>query len=222
MLIDLETAYVDTRAQELSWSLGLEPLPALATLDLATPDPHTPDPATGDRTPTGRARGGLTLQLRLIGASHQVLIDSPIGRLSETVACLPDVTAPMPGRAVERVQGWAYEFHGETRHLAGPAFTAEVRRAVTLARTAAGGLVGRFPGNELAVTALIGAVRHGPGGPVAQWRTWHTYPQEGRVVVTRSRIAPARRPAGTVPGMPSRRRPTSPWSNACRSIHHPE
>ncbi|MFB7213742.1 DUF2617 family protein, partial [Streptomyces sp. NPDC056255] len=33
MLTTLNTAYSDTRAADLAWALGREPLPALATLD---------------------------------------------------------------------------------------------------------------------------------------------------------------------------------------------
>ncbi|CAM5716480.1 hypothetical protein SHIRM173S_03167 [Streptomyces hirsutus] len=34
MLTTLTTSYTDTRAADLAWALGCEPLPALATLDL--------------------------------------------------------------------------------------------------------------------------------------------------------------------------------------------
>lgn len=34
MLTTLNTSYSDTRAADLAWALGREPLPALATLDL--------------------------------------------------------------------------------------------------------------------------------------------------------------------------------------------
>lgn len=68
MLTTLNTSYTDTRAADLAWALGREPLPALATLDLEL--------------------AGSRLQLRLLGASHQVLLEEERGRCSETVACI--------------------------------------------------------------------------------------------------------------------------------------
>ena len=55
MLTTLKTAYTDTRAGDLAWALGREPLPALAALDLEL--------------------DGAQVQLRLLGASHQVLLE---------------------------------------------------------------------------------------------------------------------------------------------------
>lgn len=69
MLTTLNTAYTDTRADDLAWALGREPLPALAALDLEL--------------------AGAKLQLRLLGASHQVLLEEEQGSCSETVACIP-------------------------------------------------------------------------------------------------------------------------------------
>lgn len=68
MLTTLNTSYTDTRAADLAWALGREPLPALATLDLEL--------------------DGARLQLRLLGASHQVLLEEERGSCSETVACI--------------------------------------------------------------------------------------------------------------------------------------
>ncbi|MGC5410348.1 DUF2617 family protein, partial [Streptomyces sp. DT225] len=74
MLTTLHTAYSDTRAADLAWALGREPLPALAVLDLEL--------------------AGATLQLRLLGASHQVLLEEEQGSCSETVACMPGSSTP--------------------------------------------------------------------------------------------------------------------------------
>jgi len=60
MLTTLNTAYSDTRAADLAWALGHDPLPALATLDLEL--------------------SGAKLQLRLLGASHGR--ESPIRRIA--------------------------------------------------------------------------------------------------------------------------------------------
>ncbi len=78
MLTTLNTSYTDTRAADLAWALGREPLPALATLDLEL--------------------GGARLQLRLLGASHQVLLEEERGSCSETVACIAGSGAPASAR----------------------------------------------------------------------------------------------------------------------------
>lgn len=74
MLTTLKTSYTDTRAADLAWALGREPLPALAELDLEL--------------------SGAKLQLRLLGASHQVLLEEDRGACSETVACMPGSSTP--------------------------------------------------------------------------------------------------------------------------------
>ncbi|MEU3958103.1 DUF2617 family protein, partial [Streptomyces achromogenes] len=90
MLTTLNTSYTDTRAADLAWALGREPLPALATLDLEL---------TGSK-----------LQLRLLGASHQVLLEEERGICSETVACIPGSSTPLPLGVAKRVGDWEYEF----------------------------------------------------------------------------------------------------------------
>src|SRR4051812_2470817 len=95
MLTTLETTYTDTRAGDLAWCLGKSPLPALAVLGVRIGD-----------------SGGLRadVELRLLGASHQVLVDAGRGECSETVACLPGSQAPLPFGVARRVGVWDYEF----------------------------------------------------------------------------------------------------------------
>jgi hypothetical protein len=69
MLTTLHTHYTDTRAGDLAWCLGSGLLPALAVLDLQL--------------------GPNTIQLRLLGASHQVVLDQGDHECVETVACMP-------------------------------------------------------------------------------------------------------------------------------------
>jgi hypothetical protein len=88
MLTTLQTAYTDTRAGDLAWCLGKDELPALAVLDRELPG--TAAVAAAPAAP------GVRVQLRLLGASHQVILDSPRGRCSETVACMPGSSAPLP------------------------------------------------------------------------------------------------------------------------------
>ncbi|MEU1605522.1 DUF2617 family protein, partial [Micromonospora matsumotoense] len=60
MLVSLDTPYVDTCAADLSLALGGPERPALHVRDLTLP-------------------GGIRLRLRLLGASHQVVLAAPVG-----------------------------------------------------------------------------------------------------------------------------------------------
>lgn len=97
MLTTLNTSYTDTRAADLAWALGREPLPALATLDLEL--------------------DGARLQLRLLGASHQVLLEEERGSCSETVACIAGSSTPLPLGVAKRVGDWEYEFAARVETL---------------------------------------------------------------------------------------------------------
>jgi hypothetical protein len=179
MLTTLVTSYTDTRAGDLAWCLGKEALPALATLD---------------RELGGRG-GRVGVQLRLLGASHQVLLESARGACSETVACLPGSRSPLPAGVAERVGGWEYAFAARVETLSRGCFAGRARELLALVADHPNGLAGTFPGDPLAFTALV--VREGPEGGgtgtgggrrCVSWLTWHAYPQEGRLVATRSRL----------------------------------
>jgi len=164
MLRDLDVPFSDAAADQLVWRLGAAPQPALASMvvDLGS---------------------GRSLDVRLLGASHQVLVrDGASGavRCSELVACVADLRGDLPPTAVCRVDDLEYRF------------TSDVRRVdvETLGRVAAGlrnrageasTLVGSFPGSPHAVTA-VEVVADG-------WRTWHLYPQTGEVVTTTTSLA---------------------------------
>lgn len=174
MLTTLQTAYTDTRAGDLAWCLGKTALPALAVLDLEV----------GDR------RGmRASVQLRLLGASHQVLVDAGRGACSETVACLPGSQAPLPFGVARRVGVWDYEFGARIETLSQGSFAGRAQELLALVADHPQGLAGTFPGDPHAFTAML--VQCGEGS--VRWRTWHAYPQEGRLVTTRTRVcAPAR------------------------------
>ncbi|MEU6039316.1 DUF2617 family protein [Actinomadura sp. NPDC047616] len=165
MLATLDTPYADTRADALSFAVGLPPRDALAVLPLE--------------------RAGLRVQMRLLGASHQVIA----GPLSETVACdLPDGARPLPARMRDALPGWSYDFAARTAvHDDDAAFA----RAVDALRDRLAGrpdaLTGTFPGSDHAVTALALDDTGTPGAGVG-WRTWHAYPQTREIVMTRSRL----------------------------------
>ncbi|MEU9520061.1 DUF2617 family protein [Streptomyces sp. NPDC048224] len=164
MLTTLTTAYTDTRAADLAWALGREPLPALARLDIELT--------------------GAKLQLRLLGASHQVLLEEERGTCSETVACLAGSSTPLPLGVAKRVGDWEYEFAARVEVMTPGSFAARAQELLALVSDHPHGLAGVFPGSPHAFTALL-ARRH--EGQV-HWRTWHAYPQEGRLVATRTRV----------------------------------
>lgn len=165
MLTTLKTAYSDTRAGDLSWTLGREPLPALATRELEL--------------------GGAVVQLRLLGASHQVLVNEDGAVCSETVACMPGSSSPLPTGVFKRLEFWDYEFATRVETLSTGSFAGRAQELLALVADHPNGLAGNFPGSPHAFTALL--VQRSEGQ--VSWRTWHSYPQEGRLVATRTRIA---------------------------------
>ncbi|MFF8969055.1 DUF2617 family protein [Streptomyces sp. NPDC014995] len=171
MLTNLNTAYTDTRADDLAWALGREPLPALAALDLEL--------------------SGAKLQLRLLGASHQVLLEEERGFCSETVACLPGSSTPLPLGVAKRVGDWEYEFAARVEVLTPGQFAGRAQELLALVSDHPHGLVGVFPGSPHAFTALLALGHEGH----VHWRTWHAYPQDGQLVTTRTTVG-ARVPVG--------------------------
>ncbi|GAB3964684.1 DUF2617 family protein [Streptomyces sparsus] len=164
MLTVLKTAYTDTRAGDLAWALGREPLPSLATLDLEL--------------------SSARVQLRLLGASHQVLLEEEQGSCSETVACMPGSSSPLPLGVSKRLGAYDYEFAARVETLSRGSFAGRAQELLALVADHPNGLAGTFPGSPHAFTALL--VQR-----VQQqvcWRTWHSYPQEGRMVATRTRV----------------------------------
>jgi len=147
--------------------LGLEPAPALAVLYL-----------------TDAAGAGTRLHLRLVGTGHQVVLDTPDGRISETVTRLAGEQQPH-GVLDDRIAGRGYRFHGEvttsprmTRdlvHLYAEQWqdTAHVLRAV-------------FPGEVQAIAEIAVELRGSPRRVV--WSTLHTYPAAGQVLRTKSTV----------------------------------
>jgi uncharacterized protein DUF2617 len=174
MLTTLHTPYTDTRAGDLAWCLGKEPLPALATVDLDL---------KGHRTTT------VKVQMRLLGASHQVLLHTAGGGCSETVACMSGSSTPLPLGVAKRIGDWEYEFAARVETLPPDIFAARAQELLELVADHPNVLAGRFPGDPHAFTAMF--VQRDPAGEAGDevhWRTWHAYPQEGRLVTTRSRV----------------------------------
>ena len=183
MLTTLRTAYIDTRAGDLAWRLGKEPLPALAVVNLELDwGPR--------RSRTGGSRR-IQVQMRLLGASHQVLLNASDSGCSETVACMPGSRTPLPLGVAERVGDWDYEFAARVETLSRSSFAGRAQELLALVADHPHGLAGRFPGDPNAFTAML--VQRDPErvGEV-HWRTWHAYPTEGRLVTTRSRVTGVR------------------------------
>lgn len=209
MLTTLATAYTDTRAGDLAWCLGKAALPALALLDLSL--------------------GDIDVQLRLLGASHQVLLTSGQGDCSETVACLPGRSAPLPMGVAKRMGGWEYEFAACVEELPGSVFTSRAQELLDLVADHPNGLAGIFPGDPDAFTAMLVSAREG----TVHWRTWHAYPQEGRLVATRSRVVPGavtapvvrvpaaawEAPASAARSAPAAGRSPAAWARARTSLY---
>ncbi|MEI5008973.1 DUF2617 family protein [Streptomyces chengbuensis] len=170
MLTTLKTSYTDTRAADLAWALGREPLPALAELDLEL--------------------AGTKLQLRLLGASHQVLLEGKHGTCSETVACMPGRSTPLPLGVARRLGDWEYDFAARVETLSEGSFAGRAQELLALVADHPHGLAGTFPGSPHAFTAMVAQQVDGQ----LRWRTWHAYPQEGQLVVTRTHVG-ARVPA---------------------------
>jgi len=164
MLTTLHTPYTDTRAGDLAWALGREPMPALASLDLEL---------TGAR-----------VRLSLLGASHQVLLEERHGSCSETVACMPGSSTPLPLGVSKQVDGWEYEFAARVESLSSGSFAGRAQELLALVADHPNGLAGTFPGAPHAFTALLVQRHEGQ----MHWRTWHSYPQEGCLVSTRTRV----------------------------------
>ncbi|MGK5629950.1 DUF2617 family protein [Streptomyces sp. URMC 123] len=173
MLTTLKTAYTDTRAADLAWCLGKEPLPALAVLDLQLGPAH--------------------VQLRLLGASHQVLIEEDTSSCSETVACMPGSSTPLPLGVAERIGDWEYEFAARVETLSRGSFAGRAQELLALVAEHPHGLAGTFPGSPHAFTAMLAQRHEGQ----LRWRTWHAYPQEGRLVATRTHVGTRRLSAVT-------------------------
>ncbi|PPK95263.1 uncharacterized protein DUF2617 [Kineococcus xinjiangensis] len=189
MLRALAAPYADVTAAGLTWRLGGPAPEALAELSVRD------------------AAGGTLLVLRVLGASHEVLLgDAGRPWLTEVVACLPGVgpflpervrqelpvppepgsaqppgAPPAPGRSAH------YSFDSAVARLGAGEFAARVEELRASLERREHALVGVFPGAADALTALVGEVS--PDGRCARWQTWHTYPQAGEIVSTSTSVA---------------------------------
>nr|WP_189940157.1 DUF2617 family protein [Streptomyces aurantiogriseus] len=162
--ISLDAPYLDTDADQLCFSLDLAERPALAERAVTV--------------------GGLDVRLRLLGASHQVFA----GPVRETVACLLGSVKGLPATHTRHLPGWTYDFAARTRQLVPEEFSAQVARILGRVAATEDSLCGIFPGSPEALTAVVVEAADGPPGRGLVWRTWHTYPQNGQIVSTHTRL----------------------------------
>jgi len=167
--VDLTVPYADVRAADLTLELGLAPVPALQAL----------------RIPVGPA----SLELRLLGHSHQARAELPGAAFSETVRCGTGAAGGLPARTADAAGSWTYAFTAAVDPLDPRAL------AVLAARVGADphGLVGVFGGDPRALTALLAVPLDRAGGSLdgVAWETWHAYPQSGELVPTRTEVRAA-------------------------------
>ena len=170
----LPTAFRDASAADLRLRLDLPGQEALASRVVAC--------------------GGWSIDLRILSASHQVLVAAPGSDVwSETVACAgvgAGLDAALPARYASDRTGVRYRFRSATSCLGAAAFRTTVDRLLTTLAHDPTAVCGVFPGDASGMTGVQARFR---SDRVASWRTWHTYPQTGEVVVTCSRVE--RRPA---------------------------
>ena len=168
MLIEVRQPYVDVSAGDLSLTLGAPAARALETLRAAI--------------------GGFEIELRLLGCSHQALVDGG-AVLSETVACVPGVAGSLPDR---RTDG-AYDFRARVERLNPETYSARASEVLARAAAAPHALAGVFAAAPGAGDAALPAFTALEAQPLAgeagiAWTTWHGYPQTGEVVVTSSSL----------------------------------
>ncbi|MFD6953136.1 hypothetical protein A6A08_00285 [Nocardiopsis sp. TSRI0078] len=166
MRASISAPFVDTSADDLVWTLDHPLVAPLATRTVRVP--------------------GARVELRVLGASHQVVVapESEHGSLVETVACLPGLPGGLPG-GVERSDLGRYRFDSLVEPLPRTALALRVERLHREVADSPRGLLVAFPGDPLAVTALrLVPDREDP----LRWRTWHAYPQSGELVTTTSTV----------------------------------
>ncbi|MEV3869624.1 DUF2617 family protein [Streptomyces sp. NPDC049906] len=157
--VTLATPYLDTDADQLSFSLDEPARAALVVRDLTV--------------------NGTDVQLRVLGASHQVFV----GPVRETVACLPGSEGGLTD-TTRMFDKWAYRFSARVETLDADDFRTRVEQVRRRTDVHPRALYGIFPGASEAVTALT----VDPRATGLDWHTWHTYPQSCRIVATHTRL----------------------------------
>ena len=177
VLATLDIPYVDTTAADLVWTLDHPIVPSLAMTAIEFPEL------------------GARLELRVLGASHQVVWRGTETGIVETVACLPGHRPYLPGVLERRIGTHGYRFRARVEHVSAAEIGARVdglRRSASASASAedddAGDgddssgstVVAAFPSDPNAITALCVS----SGAAYVGWDTWHVYPKVGQIVTT--------------------------------------
>ena len=187
MRASISAPFVDTKADDLVWTLSHPLVEPLATRTVEVP--------------------GFGVELRVLGASHQVVLRSAsTGELVETVACLPGVPGGLPGNAEHPLPGVGdYRFDSIVESFPRAELARRVDAIHHETSVSPGGLLVAFPGDPLAITALHLTHRECSGDafdlettqgarPISEvslrWRTWHAYPQSDELVTTTTTLTP--------------------------------
>lgn len=165
MIVNLEVPFTDSCVADLRFLTRAPALPVLDALEFPHPVP------------------GGHLTLRLLGASHQAVVETPDGFYYETVACMPGQGEPVPESATTTVGPWRFRFASQIRTLEPGEFSvrcAELRRRAAEWENTI--MVGEFPGHPDALT-FLDASSQLPGFGRG-WSTVHCYPEESKMVLT--------------------------------------
>lgn len=127
---------------------------------------------------------GGTLQLGVLGSSHQACLVTGGRRCIEVVACDGGPGSGLPSEATRRMGQVAYAFKATVRSLDGQALAAAVDGLVSRYEDDPSALVAVFPGSPHAATILAADML----GRSVGWCTWHAYPQTGELVETHTEV----------------------------------
>jgi hypothetical protein len=162
MIVHVELAFVDVRADALSLVYGAPIASALAAVSATRADNE--------------------LELRLLGCSHQAVVND--GAFCETVSCQTGISGYLPHHARHSAAQGSYAFNARIEKLTPREYSAVAGRVIEAVATDDAGLVGIFAGPADAFTAL--QVR--PPDYGLAWRTWHGYPQTSELVITETHL----------------------------------
>jgi hypothetical protein len=141
------------------------------------------------------AVAGGNLDLAIIGSSHVLTLHIGDAALTEVLACLPSVPAPVLPLAQRAARGcwqaqaacgpavWTTHFAAQ-EYLSVAAF-ADAQAAIVAQRPA---LLRHFPQGPYPLPPLT-AIGYAVAADEAQLTTWHTYPQERVIAVTQTIIS---------------------------------
>ena len=158
-LVHLAVPFVDTSAAALRWHLDDRPRTALAVRSVRL--------------------GSMHVELRVLGASHQIIVRDGNASVGELVAC-GEGGSDLPSTRCQELDAHRYALSSGVRCGTRSTIHRAVDRLVRAAARHDRAIVAAYPGDVDAVTAI--AVDATPAG--VRWRTWHAYPRTGELVVT--------------------------------------